>query len=150
MSQLNIREDFAFHQPAAASDLANIDPALSDVSQRTVYADIVAIRQAMKSRSLRNRFFNPKLFSDPAWDMLLELSAASIVGRRTTLTRLVNRTGIPMTTVMRWIVTLEREGLVTRFADRLDRRQIFLELTPRAHSALASYFNEIEDETTIF
>ena len=149
MNQLNIRESFASCQPAGASDMAHVEPALSDFRQRTVYADVVAIRKTLKARALRGRFFNPKLFSDPAWDMLLQLYAAAIANRRTTTSRLAQRTGVPMTTTLRWIATLEGEGLITRFADRLDRRQVFLELTAQGHSAMANYFQENEDEQAI-
>jgi DNA-binding MarR family transcriptional regulator len=48
-----------------------------------------------------------------------------------------------MTTGLRWISTLEREGLIERSDDRLDGRRVFLTLTHKGLTAMTAYFEDL-------
>src|SRR3546814_5506642 len=46
------------------------------------------IRDMLRLRRLRDRFFPGDLFADPAWDMLLDLMAAHLSGQRVSVSSL--------------------------------------------------------------
>jgi len=97
-------------------------------------------RSAIWARAFRKRFFRASLFSDPAWDILLELFAAEQEGRRVTVSSVGFDANIPQTTALRWIKALESEGLIKRADDPLDARRIFLSLSDSALRAMTHYF----------
>jgi DNA-binding MarR family transcriptional regulator len=85
-------------------------------------------------------YFKSSLFSEPAWDILLELLAAEGHEKRVTISTAGLTAGIPATTALRWIRALEREGLVTRADDPFDRRRSFVTLTVDGLKRLTRYF----------
>ena len=97
----------------------------------------------MWARDQRKQVFNSRLFSDPAWDMLLVLYAAELRQRRITITRLARAAGVAETTSLRWVNALLSEGLITRRADPLDRRRAFVSLSDHGRSAMRSYFDRL-------
>jgi DNA-binding MarR family transcriptional regulator len=80
------------------------------------------------------------MFSDPAWDVLLELYAFELSQQRITLTQLGVMSHVPATTVSRWITALEGEGLVERKIDHLDSRRVYVALTRKGTFAMDGYF----------
>ncbi len=80
-----------------------------------------AIRRVQAARRARIKFFPAELFSDPAWDLLLELYACELGEQRVAVTELSAITGVAGTTSLRWICRLEADGLVIRTDDPLDR-----------------------------
>lgn len=107
------------------------------------------VRKIIRARRARERFFDASLFADPAWDMLLELFASGIAGRRVSITGLCAAAAVPGTTALRWIKTLEEHDLIVRKEDPLDGRRCFLSLTPQAQSAMAALFSEAGPITSI-
>ncbi|GAA4747521.1 hypothetical protein GCM10023264_11570 [Sphingomonas daechungensis] len=102
------------------------------------------VRQILQARLRRDQHFSSKLFSDPAWDMLLELYAADSGDRRLSISRLSERTQTALTTTLRWIQALESEGLVERARHPLDGRQVFIVLTHSGRQAIDGYFDDID------
>ena len=99
----------------------------------------------IKTRAERREFFSSSLFSDSAWDILLELFAASLEGRQLSMTAVGLGPGIPTTTVLRWSAVLSQEGLICRREDPLDRRRVFLDLSAEGFDAMMSYFDRLEE-----
>lgn len=99
-----------------------------------------AVRGVINARRARDDFFDPKLFSDPAWEILLELYATDLEHLRHSIGTLSAKLPIPATTTLRWIVTLDAGGLVVRRDDLRDARRVFVALSPRGRDAMASYF----------
>lgn len=97
-------------------------------------------RSEIQGRAARAQFFKASLFSDPAWDILLELFAAEQEGRRVSISAAGLTAEIPLTTALRWINALEREDLVERAADPTDARRTFLKLTGKGLRAMTLYF----------
>jgi DNA-binding MarR family transcriptional regulator len=149
MNQVIIREGFTAERPAGVAEAGQLQPALTEFRTRSRYADVIAIREGLRARRLRDSFFNPKLFADPAWDMLLELYVAAVTQRRLTVSRLCERSGVPSTTALRWISTLEQDGLVNRCRDRLDGRQAFLSLSDKGCAKMSAYLEEVQVETKL-
>lgn len=110
---------------------------------RPALPDPRLIRRIIRHRQLRNRHFDPQLFADPAWDMLLDLTAARAEHRRVSVTSLCIASGVPPTTALRWIGQMVDQGLFVRVGDQTDRRRAFIELSDRSTDAMARYFAEI-------
>ena len=101
------------------------------------------MRQIIRQRQLRARFFDGDLFADPAWDMLLDLTAARAEHLRVSVTSLCIASGVPPTTALRWIGQMVDAGLFQRVEDDTDRRRAFIALSDRAADAMARYFAEL-------
>ena len=97
-------------------------------------------RSEIRARAARTQFFKASLFSDPAWDILLELFAAEQEGRRVSISAAGLTAEIPLTTALRWIAALEREELVERAGDPTDARRTFLRLAEKGLHAMTLYF----------
>jgi hypothetical protein len=98
------------------------------------------VRRVICQRQLRARFLDPALFADPAWDILLDLTAARAEHKRVSVTSLCIASGVPPTTALRWIGQLTAAGLLVRVNDDTDRRRAFLALSDAAADAMARYF----------
>ena len=101
------------------------------------------VRRIIRQRQLRARFFDGDLFGDPAWDMLLDLTAARVEHTRVSVTSLCIASGVPPTTALRWIGQMTEAGLFQRVEDDADRRRAFVALTDKAAEAMARYFAEL-------
>ncbi|KRA82782.1 winged helix DNA-binding protein [Altererythrobacter sp. Root672] len=105
--------------------------------------DARMIRRIIRNRHIRSRFFDGALFADPAWDILLDLTAARIESIRVSVTSLCIASGVPPTTALRWIGQMIEAGLLQRNEDDADRRRAFIALTDRAAEMMARYFAEV-------
>ena len=101
------------------------------------------VRQVIRARRLRSRFFEEDLFADPAWDMLLDLLQAEIAQLRVPVSSLCIAAAVPATTALRWLKTMTDKGIFVRRADPHDGRRVFVELSPDASSAMRRYFAEV-------
>jgi DNA-binding MarR family transcriptional regulator len=114
--------------------------ALAPSAEPPAAPSAAAIEDLMRARARRAKFFNPRLFADPAWDMLLELFAAELRQKKLAVTSLGIASGVPPTTALRWMSALQHEGLVERQNDPLDGRRVFVSLTPAGLQAMEHYF----------
>jgi hypothetical protein len=101
------------------------------------------VRRIIRQRQLRARFFDGELFADPAWDILLDLTAARAEHTRVSVTSLCIASGVPPTTALRWISQMTAAGLLERVEDDTDRRRAFIALSDQAADAMARYFAEV-------
>ena len=101
------------------------------------------IRRIIRQRQLRARFFDGDLFADPAWDMLLDLTAARAEHTRVSVTSLCIASGVPPTTALRWIGQMTEAGMLQRVEDETDRRRAFITLSDQAADTMARYFSEL-------
>ncbi len=101
------------------------------------------VRLIIRQRQLRGQFFDPEQFADPAWDILLDLTAARAEHTRVSVTSLCIASGVPPTTALRWIGQMVETGLLERVEDESDRRRAFIQLSDKAAEAMARYFAEL-------
>lgn len=124
-------------------------PDEEDASDRLIRAarpplpDPRLVRQIIRQRQLRSRFFGDELFADPAWDILLDLTAARAEHTRVSVTSLCIASGVPPTTALRWIAQMKEAGLVERVEDEADKRRAFITLTDKAADGMARFFAEM-------
>ena len=107
------------------------------------------VRQVIRARRLRARFFDEEIFADPAWDMLLDLLQAEIAQHRVPVSSLCIAASVPATTALRWIKTMTDSGLFKRRSDPHDGRRVFVELSPLASDSMRRYFAEVGKVVTI-
>lgn len=103
------------------------------------------VRRAIRQRQARARFFDPELFADPAWDMLLDLTAAHGEGQQVCVTSLCIASGVPPTTALRWIGQMVEQGVFIRVEDEADRRRAFIALSEKSRECMARYFAALEE-----
>lgn len=111
---------------------------------RSPLPDPRLVRRIIEQRRQRSEFFDAALFSDPAWDILLDLTAARAEHKRVSVTSLCIASGAPATTALRWIGQLTEAGLLVRQEDDTDRRRVFIALTDQAADAMARYFAALD------
>jgi hypothetical protein len=125
---------------ATPSAAANAEPAPLSVE---------TVREVIRARRLRARFFDEDLFADPAWDMMLDLLQAELGQHRVSVSSLCIAAAVPATTALRWLKKLVNDGLFIRRSDPHDGRRVFVELAPQTSSALRRYFGEVNDMAAI-
>jgi hypothetical protein len=117
--------------PQAKADFMNCDQWRKEAQE--LVASILQIRRH------RAEVFGSDLFSDPAWDILLELFAAELAKRRVTLRDLC-AIG-PQSTIARWVAALEQKGLIVCEVNPLHPDQFWIELSTNCAAKMAAFLN---------
>lgn len=97
------------------------------------------IRAILRLRRLREQFFTPELFADPAWDILLDLAGAEGEQRAVAVSSLCIAAAVPPTTALRWISTMTDRGLLVRRSDPRDGRRAFIAMSDDTSRAMFAY-----------
>lgn len=93
----------------------------------------ILARGILRARRERSRHFSSEIFSEPAWDMLLDLFVNSVEGKRVSTTSLCIASGSPATTGLRWISILEQESLIHRTHEKVDKRFTYVSLSKEGY-----------------
>jgi len=116
--------------PAVAPELP---PLASEASGGEGRGDFIMearfARHMLRQRRRREAMLGKELFADPAWDMLLDLFAAEVEGRRVSKSSLVIAASVPQSTALRWMSDLVNAGQLERYPDTADGRRTFISLT---------------------
>jgi len=128
------------HTPRSAPAEPGEEPQAVSVEQ---------VRNVIRARRLRSRYFPEDLFADPAWDMLLDLLQAEISQLRVPVSSLCIAASVPATTALRWLRSMVDRQMFVRRADPHDGRRVFVELAPDTSRALRSYFAELGRLATV-
>lgn len=107
------------------------------------------VRKIIHQRQARAKYFDAELFADPAWDMLLDLTAARVEHARVSVTSLCIASGVPPTTALRWIGQLVDAGLFERQQDEIDRRRAFIALSDKGAELMARYFADLGKDAAL-
>lgn len=99
-----------------------------------------ALNDLKAMRRVRSQYFPSELFSDPCWEMLLDLYDAHLGGAEVTVTSLGAASGVPQTTALRRMETLQGHGLIVRSEDKDDKRRIIVKLTDAGLAAVERFF----------
>jgi DNA-binding MarR family transcriptional regulator len=113
--------------------------ASADGAAAPVVSDAPLVRAILRLRRLRGLHFEPALFADPAWDILLDLAAARIEGRMVAVSSLCIAAVVPATTALRWISQMTDQGLLVRHPDAQDGRRVFIALADATATAMDAY-----------
>ncbi|WP_239806574.1 winged helix DNA-binding protein [Croceicoccus hydrothermalis] len=107
------------------------------------------IREIIRQRQLRAKFFDSELFADPAWDILLDLTAAQSERTQVSVSSLCIAANVPPTTALRWISQMTEAGLLKRVQDRADRRRAFIALSDKSVAAMSAYFAALRGSSAV-
>lgn len=97
------------------------------------------LRALVAARADRAAIFDANLFSDPAWEMMLDLAVAEVSERPISVTSLCIASGAPTTTALRRIDELREAGLVAKMPDARDKRRIVVRLTPLGRERMEAF-----------
>jgi len=107
------------------------------------------LKGIIKARRNRQKYFEGDLFSDPSWDILLELTAAHIENRQESVTSVAIAASVPASTAIRKIRELADRGLVKRWTDPSDARRIFVALTEDATRRMLAMLGSMDNTPII-
>ena len=103
------------------------------VGPKRIAEALRAIQRLRRSRAM----FLPDLFADPAWDMLIDLVAATIEGKTVSVSSLCIAAAVPPTTALRHIDVLIAAGCMRRRPDDRDGRRILIDPDPAIVEAMS-------------
>jgi DNA-binding MarR family transcriptional regulator len=101
------------------------------------------VRELIRQRRMREKYFDAGLFGEPAWDMMLDLYCAHLEGKDVSVSSLCMASAVPVTTALRWITSMTESGLFERRADPTDGRRIFVALSPTTLSRIEQHVAEL-------
>lgn len=104
---------------------------------------LARVRDEQVRRNNRHKLLGVSrdLFSDPAWDLLLELYAARLDHKRLSSSTMGLEAGIAQSTALRWLGFLASLGLIERKQDPTDKRRQWVALTDRAATGMRRCFS---------
>lgn len=110
--------------------MTRIHDAMSEVDLlRGAESDnVVALKNILRKRETRAQLFKDFEYSEAAWDILIELTAARLEGRKLDVSGLCLLTHVSRTTAWRTIQALVNAGMLARIEDPDDRRRVYIEL----------------------
>jgi DNA-binding MarR family transcriptional regulator len=101
------------------------------------------LKLLIEIRRMRFRHFAAPAFTDPGWDMLLDLMSARLTKRAVAVSSACASAGVPATTALRWVDQLAQSGFVRRLPDPGDRRRVLLELTDEGCRRMEVYLRAV-------
>jgi hypothetical protein len=102
------------------------------------------LKSEYKNRSMRRAFFSDDyMFGEPGWDILIDLCAAEIDGKRISITSSCLASGVAITTALRWIQVLQKDGYLERVPDEGDKRRSWLRISESGFRSVASYYKRV-------
>ena len=87
-------------------------------------------------RRKRDAMFDPVIFADPEWDILLDLFAEGGFGRRVSMSSLCIAAAVPTTTAVRCINMMVDRGVLAKSRDMNDARRMLIELTEETRAKM--------------
>lgn len=97
------------------------------------------IRMLLKFQHNKSKFFDPAVLTGPSWEILLDITEASLRGEAVPASSASATTLVPLSTALRHVNNLVDAGLVRRWIDPTDKRRTLLELEPHALTAMQRY-----------
>jgi CheY-like chemotaxis protein len=106
------------------------------------------LKWLQKQRVLRGDLIECASFSDPAWDIFLDLCAARYSKQKASISSACAATDAPFSTALRYVNRLVDEKLAIRYDDPHDKRRNMLELSETGQERIEAYLAELEKLTT--
>jgi len=100
-------------------------------------AELVQLARSISHwRRKRDAMFEPVIFADPEWDILLDLFAQGGFDQRVSMSSLCIAASVPTTTAMRSINAMVEQGVLARSRDMADARRVLIELTEETRAKM--------------
>lgn len=101
-------------RPDSARLLKSLADSLSQDGRGPLKISEDHVQSVLIVRRARRKLLGEDLFSDPAWDILLELFAAHLGGRSMSVSDLARAVEAPLSTTNRWLSALSEKRLAVR------------------------------------
>ena len=115
-----------------------IDERSAGSTQAAERSALNAAKQGLAIRRRRERVFGAGLFSEPVWDILLELYIARAEGCDVPVGNACLAASVPMTSALRWCQLLQDRKIVYRERDPNDGRRVFLRMSDATFAKLTT------------
>ena len=99
----------------------------------------IVLRDLKELHRLRGEHLPTGMAIEASWEMLLDLYESEMRGEEVSLTGLGVSSGVPLTSAIRRIHELEKEGMIERLPDESDRRRAILCLTDGGRRAVEHF-----------
>ena len=133
--------------PARAERIARQTRKLIEDAERAAAmhdADLTEFaRQLLVGRKQRDHYFDPMLFSNPAWDILLNLYVADAEGRPVNVLESCTASIVPQGVALRWLGYLKQEEMVIETPDPARPRHTMIRLADQARLTISSYLGSL-------
>lgn len=132
--------------PHLAASLSSIESQIIALQDRTTQLAGQSIpldraRDHFKKQKSRERIFGrTTIFSDPAWNILVDLFIASEERKPITVSSACISSSVPTTTALRYLKLLEDDGHILRVEHRSNGRLSLLYLSEATNNQLRRYF----------
>jgi len=97
-------------------------------------------------RKVRDQLLGDTLFSEPAWDILLDLFISDHEARQLSVSAVCIGARAPSATALRYLTMLQDAGLVERTRDERDGRRSHVQLTILGRRRMAGLLGRMIDE----
>jgi hypothetical protein len=126
---------------STAVDLTPFEPTDGDLAQLA--------KAIWKTRRARSPVFDPEIFGEPAWDMLLDLFQEQVAERQVYIKNACIGADVPTSTGLRWIDTLIERKWIVRQADPNDRRRQTVALSDEGMAKMRLCMRQMWDQLAI-
>ncbi|WP_422034535.1 response regulator [Reyranella sp.] len=99
----------------------------------------VVLNHLRKLRRVCGENLPPGMTVEASWEILLDLYVSERQGERISLTALGGSAGVPLTSALRRIHELERNGMISRIPDPTDKRRVAALLTEKGREAVQTF-----------
>jgi DNA-binding MarR family transcriptional regulator len=134
MQEANQAEQLLKTIQRAAGDLAEI--AFGPIFKARTPVELA--RRILTGHRIRADYFPQSIFRDPAWNVLLDLYVADSMGQRVTVTSACASAGVPLTTALRSLSSLEACELIKRQRHEYDLRIIYVSIQDNARDSMTA------------
>ena len=100
-------------------------------------------RRILAGRRERDRYFDPMVFSNPAWDMLLAMYVASAEGRVQSVLDCCAAAPVAQKVALRWLAYLKHEDMVIETRDSAQPRQTHIQLSDLMRRTISAYLGSL-------
>lgn len=118
------------------------DGSLSKGPERRLLAEAALARFLLRQRRRREELLGAHHFSDPVWDMMLDLFAARVHGEEVSTSSLIIAASVPQSTALRRIRKLIRHGHLIAHDDPHDGRRTFVELSDDLYAQVGLFLRQ--------
>lgn len=106
---------------------------------------VTIAKRAYEMRRQRDDMLGAALFSEPAWDMLLDLFISYHEGRQLSVSAVCIGARAPSATALRYLAILQEAGLVLRTRDQSDGRRSHIQLSAAGRQRMAELLAGLAD-----
>jgi FixJ family two-component response regulator/DNA-binding MarR family transcriptional regulator len=96
-----------------------------------------------RQRAKRAEILKREFFSDPAWDIFLDLGSAKLTNQKVSVSSACAAAQVPFSTALRYVGRLVEDGLAERFGDPTDKRRDILQISERGLVHFRQYLSSI-------